>query len=202
MKITAKIASVLIALLLISGTVSAQLRFGAKAGLNISSQKISVLGLSLTTDSKIGPYVGVFAEYEVNDELILQPELAYSSLGSNFSFGNESSSTNVNYIVLPVVLKYKISNLSIGAGPQLGLLVSANAKSDGMSEDVSDSFRTTDFSALLNTDYEVNENIVIGLRYQIGLSNIVPSTASSSDFFDSSATGKNNSFQFSVGYKF
>jgi hypothetical protein len=197
-----KIASVLIALLLISGTVSAQLRFGAKAGLNISSQKVSVLGFSLTTNSKIGPYVGVFAEYELTDELILQPELAYSSLGSKFSFGNESTSTNVNYIVLPVVLKYKISNLSIGAGPQLGFLVSANAKNDGITEEVKDGFKTTDFSALLNTDYEVNENIVIGLRYQIGLSNIIPTTASSDDFFGSSGTGKNNSFQFSVGYKF
>jgi hypothetical protein len=55
MKITTKIASVLIALLLISGTVSAQLRFGAKAGLNISSQKVSVLGFSLTSKAKIGP---------------------------------------------------------------------------------------------------------------------------------------------------
>jgi hypothetical protein len=202
MKITAKIASVLIALLLISGTVSAQLRFGAKAGLNISSQKVSVLGFSLTSKAKIGPYVGVFAEYELNDEFILQPELAYSSLGSTFDFDGESSSTNLDYIVFPVVLKYRISNLSIGVGPQLGFLLSANYKNEGITEESTDDFKSTDFSALLNTDYEVNENIVIGLRYQIGLSNIIPAVSSSDDFFGSSGTGKNNSFQFSVGYKF
>ena len=58
-------------------------------------------------------------------------------------------------------------------------------------------FKTNDFSALLNTDYAVNENIVIGLRYQTGLSNILPKD----DIFK--FTLKNtHSFQFSVGYKF
>jgi hypothetical protein len=202
MKTQFKIASVIIVMFMFTGTLSAQLKFGAKAGLNISTQKVSVLGLSLTSKAKIGPYVGVFAEYELNDEFILQPELAYSSLGSSFDFDGESSSTNLDYIVLPVVLKYRISNLSIGVGPQLGVLLSANYKSEGFTEESTDDFKSTDFSALLNTDYEVNENIVIGLRYQIGLSNIVPAASNSNDVFGSSGTAKNNSFQFSVGYKF
>jgi hypothetical protein len=197
-----KITLVIFVMFLFTGTLSAQLKFGAKAGLNISTQKVSVLGFSLVSKAKVGPYVGIFAEYELNDEFILQPELAYSSLGSSFDFDGESSSTNLNYIVLPVILKYRISNLSIGVGPQLGLLLSANSKYDGIIEEATDEFKSTDFSALLNADYEVNENIVIGLRYQIGLSNISPTTSNSVSFFGSSATAQNNSFQFSVGYKF
>jgi len=114
-------------------------------------------------------------------------------------FVGSSFTTNFNYIVLPVFLKYKISNLSIGLGPQLGFLLSANDKYNGKTSSSTNGWKSTDFSALLNTDYEVNENIVIGLRYQIGLSSIV---LKNDIFSKDSNNAKNNSFQFSIGYKF
>ena len=196
MKTYFKTTLVIFIIFLCTGTLSAQLKFGAKGGLNISTQTTNFFIIE-STNPKIGPNVGIFAEYELNDKFILQPELAYSSLGANWEQFGMTVLANLNYIVLPVVLKYRISDLSIGVGPQLGYLVSASYKGGGVNKNGKDDFKTNDFSALLNTDSAVNENIVIGLRYQTGLSNILPKD----DIFK--FTLKNtHSFQFSVGYKF
>ena len=177
MKTYFKTTLVIFIIFLCTGTLSAQLKFGAKGGLNISTQTTNFFIIE-STNPKIGPNVGIFAEFELNDKFILQPELAYSSLGANWE-------------------QFGISDLSIGVGSQLGYLVSASYKGGGVNKNGKDDFKTNDFSALLNTDYSVNENIVIGLRYQTGLSNILPKD----DIFK--FTLKNtHSFQFSVGYKF
>jgi long-subunit fatty acid transport protein len=156
------------------GAVSAQdMSFGAKAGLNLSNVTGDVEGNSM----KVGFQIGVFAEFMISDKFAVQPELLYSAQGAKFkeNFGGISYEydTNLNYLNVPVMAKYFVADgFSLEAGPQIGFLMSATAKDDNDSEDIKDSFNSTDFGFNLGAGYNVSDNINLGLRYTVGLSNI------------------------------
>lgn len=135
--------------------------FGAKAGLNMSN----FTGDS-ETDAKIGFHVGVFAEIGITDKFAVQPELLYSALGAKDDNANYDS----NYLLVPIMAKfYATEQFSLEVGPQVGFLMSA--KYDG--EDIKDLYNSTDFGLNFGAGYNVSENINIGVRYSLGLSNVV-----------------------------
>ena len=91
--------------------------------------------------------------------------------------------------------KYFVAEgFSLEAGPQIGFLMSAKAKADSESIDVKDAFESTDFGINVGAGYDVTENINLGLRYTIGVSNILKD---SGDF-----KAGNSNIAFAVGYKF
>lgn len=158
-----------------------EIKFGAKAGLNMSN-----FTGDAETDSKIGFHVGAFAEIGINEKFAVQPELLFSMLGAKDDNANYDS----NYLLIPVMAKYYATEkLSLEAGPQIGFLMSA--KYDG--EDIKDVYKSTDFAFNLGAGYDVTEQINVGLRYSLGLSNVLDS-----DF----AEAKTSNIGLAVGYKF
>jgi opacity protein-like surface antigen len=158
-----------------------EIKFGAKAGLNMSN-----FTGDAETDAKIGFFVGGFAEIGISDKFAVQPELLFSVLGAKDDVANYDS----NYLLLPVMAKYYATEkLSLEAGPQVGFLMSA--KYDG--EDIKDFYKSTDFALNLGAGYDVTENINVGLRYSLGLSNV-------SDV--DGADVKTSNISLGVGYKF
>ncbi len=141
-------------------------KFGAKVGLNLSNFTGDVTDNSM----KIGFQVGGFANIGVSDKFAVQPELVYSTAGAKFSDG----SLDLSYLNIPVMAQYKVADkFSLEAGPQIGFLMSAKAKADGIgSADAKELFNSTDFGLNLGAGYDVAENMNIGVRYSIGLSNI------------------------------
>ncbi|WP_136668743.1 porin family protein [Flavobacterium sp. H122] len=163
-------------------------KFGVKAGLNLADWSgDDADGI----DSKVGFHVGGFAEIKLNDKFALQPELLYSAQGGKADGGTY----NVDYINIPVMAKfYATEKFSVEAGPQVGFLVSAKAKPDsGDDIDIKDELKSTDFGVNLGLGYNFTDNISAGLRYNLGLSQVVDA-----DDVDV----KNNVFSLSVGYKF
>ena len=117
---------------------NAQTTFGIKAGLNLASVKISALGMQISTTNKTGMVVGGFLNHSINETISIQPELLYQQMGAKV----DGSTLNMNYISIPLLLKYSITdNFNIEAGPQFGLLMSAKADGD----DAKDDFKSTDF---------------------------------------------------------
>ena len=162
-------------------TNAQETKFGAKAGLNMSN-----LTGDANTDSKVGFFVGGFAEIKLTDKFAVQPELLYSALGAK----DDNDSYNLNYLLVPVMAKYFVTEqLSLEAGPQIGFLMSA--KYDG--EDIKDLFNSTDLGFNFGAGYDVTETINVGLRYSLGLSNVLDS-----DFADA----KTSNIGLAVGYKF
>jgi hypothetical protein len=107
-----------------------EVKFGAKAGLNLSS-------LSDGDGMKTGFHVGGVVEIKFNDKIALQPELMYSMEGGDYSYSGSLGTTpyewdqeiELNKIILPIMFKYYvIPNLSLEAGPQLDYIVSNNSK--------------------------------------------------------------------------
>ncbi|CAA9200784.1 hypothetical protein FLA105534_03250 [Flavobacterium bizetiae] len=172
-------------------SVSAQeTRFGVKAGLNLST----LTGDAEDAKSLVGFQVGGFAEIKLTDKFAIQPEVLFSTQGAKFDDIEGDSKTKLNYINVPVLAKYFITEaFSVEAGPQIGFLVSA--KSDG--EDIKDFTKSVDFGFNLGAGYNFTENLSVGLRYTLGLS---PVNDNGDDFED--YTVRNGNFALAVGYKF
>jgi hypothetical protein len=159
-------------------------KYGVKGGLNMSNVS-NVEGSS----SLLAFHLGGFAEFKVSDKFAVQPELLYSAQGAKFTDGN----LNLNYINIPVMAKYYVADaFSIEVGPQIGFLMSA--KADGI--DVKELFNTTDFGLNLGAGYNLNETMSLGLRYNMGLSDV------QKDLPSGESGSKNSSIQLSFGYKF
>lgn len=120
---------------------SQEIKFGAKVGLNLSNLSGDYPIGIYEHNSKIGFHIGGFAEYEINDKFILQPELLFSTQGNTYGYKDyygggsyydgADYNLKLNYLNLPIILKYKIiEKLSIDFGPQIGYLISAKTKID------------------------------------------------------------------------
>jgi hypothetical protein len=162
-------------------------KYGVKGGLSMSSNTLG------EHTSLLAFHLGGFAEFKISDKFAVQPELLYSAQGGKVSAGGFSYTTNLNYINIPVMAKYYVADaFSIEAGPQIGFLMSA--KSDGT--DIKEACNSTDFGLNLGAGYNLNETMSLGLRYNMGLSNVVKDVAGVS------TDSKNSSIQLSFGYKF
>jgi hypothetical protein len=136
--------------------------FGAKGGLNFST----VTGDTTDPSILVGVHFGGMAEISISEKLAVQPEVLFSMQGSSYS---KRGNTQLNYLLLPVIGKYYIiENLSLEAGPHLGLLLSAR---DG-GENVKKHTSSTDVGFNIGAGYKLENNINFSLRYSIGLTNI------------------------------
>ncbi|KFF14951.1 porin family protein [Flavobacterium hydatis] len=182
-----------------------EVKFGVKGGINLSTLTGDVDDAS----SKVGFQVGGFAEIKLSDKFFVQPELLYSAQGTKTEMSGgeyfEKNNLKLGYINVPVMAKYYVADkFSLEAGPQIGFLVSA--KNDysfsvlGLNGsekiDVKDNLKSIDFGVNFGAGYDFTENISAGVRYNLGLSNILENEAG--DNFKQ----KNSVFSLSVGYKF
>ncbi|MCQ9639609.1 PorT family protein [Chryseobacterium sp. WG14] len=171
-------------------SASSPVRFGAKAGLNISS----VSGDD--TKSKAGFYGGVFANIPVAKDFSVQPEVLYSGMGAKAD-GNSDLKINLDYIAVPVMFQYNaLPNLYLEAGPQFSFLINSKLKYKSESVDAKDAFKTFDFGLGLGAGYYFTPNIGVNVRYVAGLSDIFKDKPSGAD------SSKNGVFQVGLAYKF
>jgi len=170
-------------------------KFGAKAGLNLSN----IGGDLENTSSKVGFQVGGFAEIKVSDKFAIQPELVFSTLGAKVDEAHlgipDKYTFTSAYLNIPLLAKYYITDeFSLEAGPQIGFLMSAKDKAEGASDDVKDYYESIDFGLNFGAGYDVSKNINLGVRYSLGLSNI---RIVSGDYKEN-----NSNIAIAVGYKF
>jgi hypothetical protein len=174
---------------LVATGAMAQFSLGLKAGLNVANQTYSMSGISISPSSLTGFHGGLWANFKFG-KFGLQPEAYYSTQGSSLSSGGVTSTNKFNYINIPILLRYNITNfLNLHAGPQFGLL--ASAKSDGL--DVKSQVKSLDFSAAVGAGFDLPFGLMGGLRYCAGLTNI--------DKTNSGTSVKNSIFQIYVGYR-
>jgi len=165
---------------------SSPVRFGLKAGLNISTVS------NMDANSKAGFYGGAFANIPVAQDFSVQPEVLYSGMGAKSKY-NSSDKLNLDYIAVPVMFQYNaLPNLYLEAGPQFGFLISAKGRNN---IDVKDNLKTFDFGLGLGAGYYFTQNIGVNVRYVAGLTDIAKNRIGG----DSS---KNGVFQVGLAYKF
>lgn len=185
-------------------------KFGIKAGLNLSSWTGDTQGMNLRP--RLGINVGGFAEIRFLDQFSIQPEILYSAQGTRFKnvgatvngqYFKGDIKWNLSYINIPLMFKYTTNNKSyFEAGPQIGFLTSAKVAtkltqySQTVEQDAKQMFESLDFGFNVGVGYNINEHLITNLRYTIGLSNIAKT--------DSGDNTKihNGTLSLSMAYKF
>ncbi|WP_299122484.1 porin family protein [uncultured Winogradskyella sp.] len=126
--------------------------------------------------SNINFHAGLFTEIKLTEDFRIQPELLFSVYGFEEDFEGISN-IRLNYVILPVMVKYFISNaFSFDAGPQVGLLVTAK-NGTGSQADVKPNFYDRDFGANIGASYILSEKVSASIRYYFGLSDITTETS-------------------------
>ncbi|HUR66750.1 MAG TPA: porin family protein [Chitinophagaceae bacterium] len=140
--------------------------FGVKAGYNAASVEVSE---GADFDSKSGLHVGALAHIHISEHFAVQPELVFSCQGGE----SGTSKLKLNYLNLPVLAQYMISNgFRLQTGPQLGFLLSASQTTGNIEVDLDESFKSVDFSWVFGAGYIFSSGIGIDARYNLGLSDI------------------------------
>lgn len=208
-----KIIITFTALILFGVTNAQKVKYGFKAGVNIATEKITIPSspnINYEKSTVIGANVGFFVDIKMVPKLFFQPELLYSMQGAKLTAtingisGSAEQTATVNYLIVPLTLKYYITNeLNIQAGPQIGFLLTANDKVvssiQGLASSSSDSkssYNTVDLGLNFGMGYNITPNISFVGRYSLGLSDLektVPAGYSAS---------KNRVLSFSFGYTF
>ncbi|WP_139854884.1 MULTISPECIES: porin family protein [Aequorivita] len=169
-----------------------EVRLGAKLGLNVASLGGDSYGVG-SLGSRTSFHIGALAEIPLKGKFALQPELLYSSEGSDWSWGLGDNALKLDYIRVPVLAKfYIIEGLSAEAGPVFGVLVNASDDSD---EDIKDAFKSFDAAFGIGATYRLNMGVFFSLRYNKGLLDV-------NDIDDYSGSNQSNVFQVSAGYSF
>ena len=154
--------------------ISAQVRFGVKAGLSIANFNTSGLNyIEGTTHSTRNTFNGgVMASLPLFSSFYIQPELMYSGQGQTSSSPTITATSAYDYLNLPVLFKYQhASGLFAETGPQIGFLLSAKEKANGFTFD-DNATHSIDFSWAFGLGYQI-KTIPVGfnLRYNLGLTN-------------------------------
>jgi hypothetical protein len=172
-------------------------RLGAKAGANLT--KIS--GKSFNEEFDLGYHLGGFAEIDFSKKLGIQPEVlfnqvnakrssGFNSIYTNLSDPNAASDIKLNYLSIPVLLRYNVGKmLTLNVGPQFGILID---KHETLLKNGQQAFKTGDFGMVGGATINLGALRVYG-RYNIGLRNI--------NDIDNRDEWKNQQLQLGVGLK-
>lgn len=145
------------------------IKLGIKGGLNVSN----IMGDAKDVSIRTSVNIGLLAEIIVTDKFSIQPELLYSGQGATSTSDSPLlGRLKLDYVILPVLAKFPLaSGLSLEAGPQLGMLVSAKNKTNDSNDKIED-INTLDFGLDAGLEYELKSGVIFQGRYNLGLTNI------------------------------
>lgn len=165
----------LILSLITAASAQAQVAFGLKGGLNLTT--LDVKDAELSYESRTGYHAGIFLRSKM-DKIAIQPELLLftqqGDLESSF-FG--SARESFTYLSVPVILKfYPVGGLNIQLGPQFGFLIDGEREYDNVlgsgTEDITDHYKKSDVSVSVGGGYDFGFGLGLDVRYNIGVKDI------------------------------
>ena len=187
---------------------SEKVKFGVKAGLNLSSATVkNTLNSEINTLTAV--HFGAFATIPLANKFAFQPELLYSMQGFKEYLNDNGliydAKLKLNYISVPLVFQYQfVDKFYAEAGPQFDVLMSAKA-----SQVYTNTFSNTtitqnnvDVKKVYNglvmgfnvgAGYHITNNLSANVRYHFGISQ--------ADDIDQITT-KNKVLQIGLGYSF
>ncbi|WP_051718632.1 porin family protein [Hymenobacter sp. IS2118] len=161
----------------------AQAQLGVKGGLNVAE----LTGREGESSSyKAFYHVGVFYEAKLLGALAIQPEVQYSVAGGNLKSAFTNYDSKLQYLTVPVLAKLTLGPVFVEAGPQFGLLLSADQSGtmqlglapDGtpaygnQSRPATGSFKRNDFSVVGGVGLKLAAGFSLGGRLVAGLNDI------------------------------
>ena len=211
-------ASVILAANLAIAQTQPTVKFGIKAGANLST----LTGSSVTSNKvQFGAYGGAYSNFFISHKIKLQAEVLYSSQGTKWttdipaylpSVDREiKQNIHLGYLNIPIVVQYEfIRGLYCELGPQFGVLLNAKDEntttdtdktipsshvitSSSVTTNIKPSLKGTDFSGVIGLGYRLDNGINFNARYNIGFVDIAKAA---------SVQAKNSVFSLGLGYSF
>jgi len=180
--------------------------YGLKGGLNINNLDVSPEQDPPKPSARLGFNLGGYAEFDLAENLLIRPELFFSTQGANDEDVEAEQKVKLSYMNLAGLVKYGFNdNVYAFAGPQLGFLIGGEyLEIDKIEreEEIRSATSITkglDFAFSLGLGYLFNESIGVDVRYNIGLSDI-NDDPTELGFYDNNQVLKNRSFQISANY--
>lgn len=189
------IVLVAIILTLSVGMLVAQPVFGARLGLNMAN----ISGENVDNNNmKLGLNAGAMMQYPIAENILFQPELLYTMKGVNVDAANDPY-WSLSYIEIPMLVKYNVNmptmKIQPFLGPNLGMLMSAKYGWDDDDMDIKDDMESIELGLNLGADVIFMKSFMAGLRYNMGLTNIVKDA-------EDDDTVKNTAIMLNFGYIF
>lgn len=177
--------------LCVVSTISAQIRFGIRAGANLSNLYTSDSNTGLNSDQykgKFGYHLGGMMEYSLSDMFSIQPELMYLNHGANLkkenSFLMKDGHITLNTLQLPLNLKAQFnmgkssSKVFVYGGPYIGYNIYGKVAGKIEGKDVDNKLYTKgsnmkrfDYGVGIGIGIEVNK-FIISLGNQYGINDL------------------------------
>jgi hypothetical protein len=162
--------------------VNGQVQFGLKAGVNNSTfggDAADFEGKKSNTGFNFGVLVGI----PISSNFVFQPEVMYSGNQGMEYKPTSTSETNytLNYVNIPLMLKYRSMGFYGEAGPYFGFLTSGKVKqktaTTSTEDDIKKFYEGTDMGVALGTGYIMKSGLGFGVRYNLGIKNIYSNSA-------------------------
>jgi Outer membrane protein beta-barrel domain len=178
--------------------------FGIKAGLNVSSIKVSFDDGDITSDGRAGFLFGFFMGHDFNRRAGIQVEALFSQKGGEFAveeqlFDDDASFT-LSYLEFPVLARINFlassNKVRLLTGPTFAFNVNESIKVGDVELDGDEvPLKPFEMGYVLGGAFEIRK-FIIDARYTWGLMDINDSDD------EGEPTVKNNAFSFSVGWRF
>jgi len=174
---------------------NAQVKFGARAGLNLANIATKHNDVKVKTNIRPSFYVGGLAEFAFNDVVLMDAGLTYSNQGAKAKEGDGAFRQHA--LNLPVWFKYDFAGFRPKAGLYAGYILSSQLKENGITETVkSDTYNHFDYGIGLGVEYNLpNNGLFFEASYNWGLANLEKNG-------DAKNYTNNRVIQIGVGYKF
>lgn len=207
----------------INASAQSPITWGVKAGVNLSNA--SIKDYQGDSKAKVGFQVGVTAEYAITNDFYLQSGLSFTTKGSKGEWtetvlnttAKAETTINQMYLQLPIMAAYKLevvpgTKIVFNAGPYLAYGLGGKSKTKWSTNSSivdldyeNEEYDTFDDGNLKKFDFGLGAGvgvefgqIVVGLNYELGLTNIADNK--DSDYKD--ASYKNRNASLTVGYRF
>ena len=144
-------------------------------------------------------------DLKITDKIGFQPEVLYSMQGFKVaSLGN----IGIHYLSVPLLLTFPVTEgLALQVGPQISYMINSRVGiSDLFSVSYKGIFHNVDAGAVAGVEYQVSDNISLGGRYYLGMTNVnkdfsFGNNNNLSDYFQMRNTGIQAYVSFSFGKK-
>ncbi len=182
-------------LLLASSFCHAQIKIGIRGGFNASN--ISFNNLPERSE-KYGYHLGLLLDITaIPAFLSIQPEISFSTKGTDYSTLGESRSIKMNSVDLLIPVSFQLNAISLNVGPFASFLIEKPIYTDYANNDIIlNGFKKIDAGLSAGISYNLSK-IFFSLRYNQGFINV-----SNDDVIAVIGKGKNAVGQVSIGYWF
>ena len=147
---------------------------GIKGGINLASWNHANKTTQESLESRLGFHVGLLSHNHISNKIAIQPEIQFSTQGTEVELGDNDIEYRTSYINVPVMLQYMFNNgFRIEAGPYIGFLVGAkDVSANGTEVNSKDDYKTVDAGLGFGLNYLSYSGFGVGGRYNLGLANI------------------------------